>query len=172
MIYVQNILSSVEFWKIAAPVIFAVVAWLFNERSKRQWERWQLKKTACLKALNIANAILSNYKYSDVKEGEITPQYESVEEVRACFNELACTCNKPNVLNALKRIMFESVAPDAIVDLRTAVRKELRMSLSAVDIDRDKAFIGRVNCNASTAPNPSMARTAAGKPAAVGHMER
>ena len=147
MSYIQNILSSVEFWKIAAPAMVAVIAWLFNERSKRQWERWQLKKAACLRALNIANAILSNYEYVNLKKGAITPQHESVDAVRACFNELACTCDKPDVINNLKRIMFESVSPDAIVELRTAVRRELGMSRRVVDIDREKAFVGRVNCS-------------------------
>lgn len=150
---IQEILSSVEFWKIAAPAAFAVIAWLFNERSKRQWERWQLKKVACLRALNIANAILSNYEYPNVNKGDITPQHETIDAIRACFNELACTCDKPDVINALKKIMFESVTPAEILTLREAVRKELGMSGwwgicgRSVDTDRERAFIGKVVCD-------------------------
>jgi hypothetical protein len=143
---IQEILSSVEFWKIAAPAAFAVVAWLFNERSKRQWERWQLKKAACLRALNIANAVLSNYKYPNVKNGDITPQHETIDVIRACFNELACTCDQPDVINGLKKIMFESVTPAEILTLRAAVRKELGMGKQEVDTDIEKAFVGKVNC--------------------------
>lgn len=147
MCAIQTILSSIEFWKIVAPIAFAVVAWLFNEHSKRQWERWQLKKAACLNALNIANAVLSNYEYSNVKKNDITPQYESVDAVRACFNELACTCDQPDVIDALKKIMFEpAVSPAEILNLRTAVRKELRMSRRVVDTDKEKAFVAKVNC--------------------------
>jgi len=144
----QAILSSVEFWKIAAPAAFAVVAWLFNERSKREWERWQMKKAACLKALNIANAVLSNYTYPKIKPGDITPQSESIEDIRACFNELACTCDKPDVINALKRIMFEPVTPAEILVLRGAVRKELKLG-GPIDTDGERAFIGKVNCGKS-----------------------
>jgi len=142
----RTILSSIEFWKIAAPAFTAIVAWVLNERSKRKWEKWQIKKDACLKALNLANAVLSNYEYENVKKGDISPQYESVENARSCFNELACTCEGPEVINALKKIMFDSVSPDAIVDLRNAVRKELKFSNKTIDSDREKAFVGKINC--------------------------
>jgi hypothetical protein len=140
------ILSSVEFWKIAAPAFIAVLAWFLNERSKREWERWQIKKEACLKALNVANAVLSNYEYQNVKKGDIMPQYASIESIRSCFNELACTCDGPEVINQLKKIMFDKVSPDAIVDLRNAVRKELKFSKKTIDSDREKAFVAKVNC--------------------------
>jgi hypothetical protein len=143
---IEAILTSVEFWKITAPAVFGIIAWLVNERSKRQWERWQLKKVACLKALNIANAILSNYKYTNVESGDITPQHESVESIRACFNDLACTCDGSEVIEGLKKIMFEEVTPAEIVSLRTAVRKELGMGRQAIDHDTEHAFVGKVNC--------------------------
>ncbi|HEH9413047.1 TPA: hypothetical protein SIA28_001653 [Aeromonas salmonicida] len=105
---------------------------------------WLLKREACLKALNIANGILSNYKYPNVKDGDIHPQEIDVIEVRECFNELACSCNNSEVINTLKWIMFKTVSPDAIVDLRNAVRRELDFGLDEVDTDRENAFIGRV----------------------------
>ena len=141
-----SILSSVEFWKIAAPAVTAIVAWLLNEKNKRTWERWQIKKVACLKALNLANAVLSNYGYQNVGKGAITPQYENIENARSCFNELACTCDEPDVINALKKIMFENPSIDSIVDLRNAVRKELKFSNKTIDSDREKAFVGKINC--------------------------
>jgi hypothetical protein len=114
---------------------------------------WQIKKAACLKALNIANAVISNYRYTNVPEGDIVPQYENIEEVRACFNELACTCRGPEVMSELKRIMFSPVTPDAIVDLRNAVRRELGFSRKIIDIDRAKAFVGKINCDRGKSTN-------------------
>ena len=142
-----TILSSVEFWKIAAPAFIAIVAWILNERGKRKWELWQLKKVACLNALNLANAVLSNYEYPKVKKEDIKPQTESVENARSCFNELACTCDGPEVIDAIKHIIFGNPSPDAIVDLRNAVRKELKFSRTSIDNDREKAFIGKINCD-------------------------
>ncbi len=145
---VLEIFTSVEFWKIAAPAIIGIIAWFMNERSKRYWERWQVKKAACLRALNIANAVLSNYAYANVEKGGITPQYASAESIRACFNELACTCDGPEVIRGLKKIMFEQVSPDEIVNLRNSVRKELGFHTKAVDDDHVKSFVGKVNCEA------------------------
>jgi predicted transcriptional regulator len=136
----------VDFWKIAAPAFTAIVAWVLNERSKRKWEKWQIKKDACLKALNLANAVLSNYEYSNLKKGDISPQYESIENARSCFNELAVTCDGPEVINALKKIMFDSLSPDEIVDLRNAVRTELAISNKSVGTDREKPFLAKINC--------------------------
>ena len=136
-----------ELLKITTPVLIAILAWLFNEYSKRKWERWQMNRDACLRALNTANEVLSNYQYSNVRKSDITPQHESIETIRGCFNELACTCEKPDVINALKKIMFEQVSPDEIQVLRAAVRKELGMGAYPIDKDKDRAFVGRVNCN-------------------------
>jgi hypothetical protein len=141
-----TILSSVEFWKIAAPGFLAIIAWGLNERSKRHWEKWQFKKQACLKALKLANAVLSNYDYPNVKKGDIQPQYEDIESARSCIDELACTCENPDVLNELKKILFDSVTPASMVDLRNAIRRELKFSKKTIDTDKEKAFIGTLNC--------------------------
>jgi len=146
----MEILSSVEFWKIAAPAFTAIVAWVLNERSKRNWEKWQIKKDACLRALNVANAVMSNYRYEGVDPENITSQYESIENVRACVNELACTCDGPEVLDALKKIMFppgKSKMPiGAIVELRVAVRSELGFRGGTIENDPNSAFVGKINC--------------------------
>ena len=109
-------------------------------------ERWVIKRNACLRALNLANAVLSNYTYPKVTAGEIVPQKTTINEARSCVDELACSCDSSEVLDTLKEIMFSSVSADKIVDLRHAVRTELGFSQDVIDTDRDKAFIGKLNC--------------------------
>ncbi len=118
---------------------------------KTQQEVWLLKRDACLKALNLANAVLSNYTYQNIAPDAIVRQFETVSSAWACFNELACTCERAEVLSQLKRILFGKVSPDAIVDLRNAVRRELGFSNVEIDDDREKAFIGKLNCDPSLA---------------------
>lgn len=151
----RTILSSVEFWKIAAPAFIAILAWFVNERSKRNAERWQMKKGACLKALNLADAVLSNYEYPNVTKGDISPQYETIENARSCFSELACTCEGSEVIDTLKKILFDQVSPDAIVDLRNAVRRELRFSKKTIDNDKTRAFVGKINCDKRHGAQPT-----------------
>ncbi|KRB54320.1 hypothetical protein [Flavobacterium sp. Root186] len=110
-------------------------------------EQWKHKRDACFNALNIADALLSNYKYPNIKEGDIKPGKITTEEVRKCFNDLACSCKDTIVIDLLKKIMFDSVSPDIIVDLRNAVRMELEFGNTEFDKDRDKAFVGKVGAD-------------------------
>src|SRR5262245_21308695 len=115
---------------------------LLEARQKR--DRASLvKRDASLKALNIANAVLSNYSYENVRPDQFYPQDVDVVDVRACFNELACSCERP-VIAQLKRILFDRPSPDAIVDLRNAVRRELEFGINEIDTDREEAFVGCV----------------------------
>ena len=49
--------------------------------------------------------------------------------------------------------MFEKIMPDAIIELRNAVRRELGLGKSNVDIDRAKAFVAKINCDLPERPN-------------------
>lgn len=117
-----------------------------NHQQHNRNEVWLMKQKACLNALDIANAVLSNYSYQNVPTGVIEPQYETTEKVRSCLNELACTCESPEVLNQLKVILYDSVTPDAIVDLRRAVRAELGFNNVDLDADREQAFLAKATC--------------------------
>jgi len=39
-----EVLTSVDFWKFAAPLFGAIVAWFVNEWRKRVWEQYQRKE--------------------------------------------------------------------------------------------------------------------------------
>jgi len=120
---------------------------LTKEESLRE-NKWQIKRSACLKALNIADAVLSNYEYPNVKKEDIKPGKVTTEEVRTCFNELACTCDKTEVIETLKKIIKgNGVSPDIIVDLRNTVRRELEFDTDDFDKDRANAFIGKITAD-------------------------
>ncbi len=40
----KEVLTSVDFWKFAVPLLGAVVAWFLNEWRKRVWEQYQRKE--------------------------------------------------------------------------------------------------------------------------------
>ncbi len=54
-----DVITSVDFWKFAAPLFGAVVAWFVNEWRKRVWEQYQRKEESyrellrCLKGFYI-----------------------------------------------------------------------------------------------------------------------
>ena len=58
----REIICSVEFWKFAAPLFGAVVAWFVNEWRKRLWEQYQRKEDSykelvrCLKGFYVGGS--------------------------------------------------------------------------------------------------------------------
>ena len=115
---------------------------LQNESYVRQ-KRWELKREACLKALDIANSLISHGRYPNVKEGVIITQDSSTKEIRECYDLISATCDGKEVLNVLKKIVGGSFSPDVIVDMRNAVRQELEFGNTQIDNDREFAFVGR-----------------------------
>lgn len=149
---IKNIFSSADFWSIVVPSAGAIIAWFVNEQRKHYWERWKTKKDACEKALDMADAVLSTYEYPNVSSGMILKDEDGVDTIKArkIVNALACSCDTEEVLITFKKVLFGSVSPDIIVDLRNAVRKELKFGRKNIDNDRDRAFIGKLGADPKT----------------------
>lgn len=144
---VEEITGKVEGVKSIYSVDLEKIKALLLESSHQKNAVWLIKRDACLKALDIANAVLSNFQYPNIPEGVI-PQRVCIEAARSCWNELACTCESSEVIDQFKIILFnENISLDAIVDMRSAVRKELGFGDSSIDLDREKAFICRMDFN-------------------------
>ena len=90
---------------------------------------------------------MSNYQYANTPQGDILKQEVTTEDVRLCFNELACTCDSTEVIEILKMILYKPVRPDIIVDLRNAVRRELKFGITDFDKDRTNAFVGKIGAD-------------------------
>jgi hypothetical protein len=118
---------------------------LIKLQDKVNEEKWLLKRDACMTALAIADSQISNRTYPNVKEGSIDKApLNTTADVRTCINKLNCSCENPEVLRLLKVILFDSYSPDIIVDLRNAVREELNFGDAPFDLDRERAFVGRI----------------------------
>jgi hypothetical protein len=120
--------------------------------------KWEIKRDACLKALDIVDAFWANIEWTgkDAKGKEIDASAiekqdaPAIEYIRSCYNSLALSCDGDSVLREYKRCLqiTGDFKGDAIVDLRNAIRKELGFGAD-IDFDRATAFIGRVNKPAS-----------------------
>ena len=110
-------------------------------------KRWEIRRDACLKALDLADAMISNYQYENVQDGAMVKSEIKTEDVRKCINELACSCEQGEVLEQFKKIIFGKITPAVIVDLRNAVRRELEFGTEEIDMDRERAFVGKIFCD-------------------------
>jgi hypothetical protein len=117
-----------------------------KELESKNLDKWEIKRDACLKALNLADSALSNMDWDgDMKTGIVKNEIDTIE-VRECYNQLACSCDLPETLNEFKRVLglLGKIPGDAIVDFRNTIRKELNFG-KEIDVDREKAFIGRIH---------------------------
>lgn len=113
--------------------------------------RWEIKRNACLNAMNIVEAHWSNRDWSGsdsqgrvLADGAVERQPEpSIDAVRQCYNELVLCCTNERVPKLYKHCLLEAVSGDDVVDLRNAVRAELGFG-TGIDFDRARAFIGRI----------------------------
>jgi hypothetical protein len=119
-----------------------------KELESKNLDKWELKREACLRALNIADSAMSNLEWEsdiDMRKGIVKSEIDTIT-ARICYNQLACTCDLPETLYEFKRVlgMLGPIGGDAIVDFRNAIRKELNFG-NEIDVDRKKAFIGRIH---------------------------
>jgi hypothetical protein len=106
----------------------------------------EIKRTACLEALQVADAALANLEWHGGMQVE--HQHLSIEKARDCYNKLALVCDGQEVLQAYLRVLavrspgepVVTVTADAINDLRNAMRKELGFGKN-IDLPADKVWI-------------------------------
>lgn len=139
-----HILLDVEFLKWAVPLLGGIIAWFGNEGLKRRQEKWEIKRKACLDALSIIDAHFANEP--ELKQQNIQSQEKpNIAKAREVYNQLCLSCNKDEVLKWYKKCLglYGPYNIGMIVDLRNAIRKELRFG-GEFDTDREKAWVGRL----------------------------
>lgn len=109
--------------------------------------RWDLKRSACLDALNLIDRFFANLNWGDSAAPESQSKAD-IETVRKCCNALAVSCDSPTVLKEFKQCLGlgpqKPLRADMIVDLRNAIRRELGFG-EDLDKDRAGAWVARVN---------------------------
>jgi len=63
-----EILASVDFWKIAAPLFFATIMWFLNERSKLSWEQYKRKEESYKELLLAIKGFTKQEHSKELKE--------------------------------------------------------------------------------------------------------
>ena len=110
------------------------------ERTKK----WELKREASLKALDLVNAVFSHRFEHESKGAKMVLAKVDTNEVRKCVNELACSIDNPEILTTFKNLMgLKDSSADQIVDFRNMIREELEFG-KPLDEDREFAFFIRI----------------------------
>lgn len=117
-----------------------------KELESKNLDKWEIKREACLNALNLADSAMSNMDWDgEMKDNVVKNEIDTIK-VRECYNQLACSCDLPETLAEFKRALglLGTINGATIVDFRNIIRKELNFG-EIVDTDRDNSFIGRIH---------------------------
>lgn len=108
-------------------------------------ERWVMKRDVFLKTLKLVDAWWANIEWKQQPQAQPKPTIEAAREIH---NQISLICEKDGVLNAFKTCFRMSSSEesqptlrmDTIVDLRNAMRQELKFS-EAFPEDREASWI-------------------------------
>jgi hypothetical protein len=131
--------------KLSIDKEMALFANNIAQEEKTKEHKWIIKRDACLQALDLADAALSNATWDTIDSSQVVKQEIDTIKVRECFNKLACTCDDPEVLQIFKKAVgfLGPVPGDIMTDFRNAVRVELAFGGLLID-DRASSFFARV----------------------------
>ena len=132
-----------------APRLKAIIEEEFGTREAAL----KIKREACLAALAVVDASLSNQQWK--QDGKPVPVYVQkidIPKARDCYNRLALTCQDQAVIEKYVDALglrapdepAKTISGDAIVDLRNAMRAELGFG-SELKLDRSLAWIGTLH---------------------------
>lgn len=118
----QSILHSPTFWGISAPIISGVIAWIMNEKSKRNWENYKRKEERYIRLIENLDGFYA--QSSDIHVSKF------VNELRLCWLYAS-----DNVISAANNfivtIHYQSECSDrekldSIGKLALEIRKDLK----------------------------------------------
>jgi hypothetical protein len=120
---------------ITSGLVTAVLNWYIKSKELGEQRRWEIKREACLEALEIIDARFADYEWlSDGAPVKIDKQdYIPTAKIRSCFNRLVLSCRDSSVPQEFERCLnldmgkkdSAQFSMDSVVKLRNAIRKEL-----------------------------------------------
>ena len=117
-----------------------------SQNAQAEQARWELKRNAAIKALTIADSIMSA-RLSNGKEAR-----PSTRELRAVYNELALSSENPEVIRTYMELMVSPVVPTSkIQDFVNTLRKDLHFK-EDLNLDTNASWIGTIVQSGTNAP--------------------
>ncbi|USH01081.1 hypothetical protein K6Q96_09015 [Grimontia kaedaensis] len=149
----RNIVLSIEFWKFAAPLFGAIIAWFVNEWRKRVWEQYNRKEESYKELLKCLEGFQQNFE--PVEARKLRAQFLS--EVNKCwlycpddviekayqFLELS---KKSSFNNESERDIHYELLDEAVGVFVTAIRQDLlsRKLVRKTELNEKNFMIYRV----------------------------
>jgi hypothetical protein len=131
----NDTLSTILVAIITSSAVTAILSSFLKSKEIGDQRRWEIKREACLEALEIIDARFADYDWKINGESAKVDKQDFIPtaKIRSCFNRLALACNDSNVPQLFEKCLnlrvddndSEPLNINTVVSLRNAIRKEL-----------------------------------------------
>ena len=111
-------------------------------------ERWHMKRDVFVRALRLIDSWWSNIDWSNVEPDR--QDKPDIQEIRMVHNQLSLICESREVMGAFEKCLrgskpgqLQDLSMDAIADLRSAMRKELKFT-EEIPVDREFSWVAKI----------------------------
>ncbi len=148
----MDLISTILTASITSGVVTALLNWIIKSRQLGEQRRWEIKREACLEALEIIDARFADYRWtSDGIAMKIDEQdFIPTARIRSCFNRLLLACKDSTVPQQFEDCLnlrvgnneLRPITMGEVVKLRNAIRKEMGFGK---DISTKVDWISNIN---------------------------
>ena len=131
----MDLISTILTAGITSGCVTAILNWYIKTQELGDQRRWEIKREACLEALEIIDARFADYGWKSNGAPLKVDKQDIIktEKIRSCFNRLVLACINSKVPQSFEKCLhlkIENTDPkpltmDSVVELRNAIRKEL-----------------------------------------------
>lgn len=145
----MDFISTVLTALITSGVFTAFINQYIKTKELGEQRRWEIKREACLEALEIIDARFADYPWISNEKLIKVDKQKSIPtaKIRSCFNKLVLACKDSSVPKAFEKCLnlkidnrdVQSLSMSDVVPFRNAIRKEL--GLGKDDLITDISWI-------------------------------
>jgi hypothetical protein len=160
---ISTLLTTVITSSLVSGLITTILNWYIKSKELGDQRRWEIKREACLEALEIIDARFGDYPWEvNGKPIKVDEQdYISTAKIRSCFNRLVLACTNSKVPELFEKCLYlqvdntdpDPITMDTVAGLRNAIRKELGFGN---DLSTKISWITYINWNTVGKKKPSI----------------
>jgi len=102
----MDLLSTIITAGVTSGIVSSLLNWFIKSKERGEQRRWEIKREACLEALEIIDARFADYSWqTDGKTIDVDSQKSiETEKIRSCFNRLILACENQEPPFYLKNV--------------------------------------------------------------------
>ena len=100
----MELLTTIVTAMVTSGIVTFVLSWIKESKAKKDQRRWEIKREACLEALDIIDTRFADYQWGGDKRQIDKQDFIPTADIRSCFNRLSLLAKMKKFLVCLKNV--------------------------------------------------------------------